>query len=65
MIKAIAPDDERPALDVIEAFCSRPGVIISLKTFIQTGEAGLYMESNPVDLVFLDSNMPKVTHRYS
>lgn len=59
MIKAIALDDERPALDVIEAFCNRLETITSLKTFTRTGEARLYMESNPVDLVFLDINMPK------
>ena len=59
MIKAIALDDERPALDVIEAFCSRLEPIISLKTFTRTGEARLYMEANPVDLIFLDINMPR------
>jgi DNA-binding LytR/AlgR family response regulator len=59
MIKAIALDDERPALDVIEAFCSRLEPITSLKTFTRTGEARLYLESNPVDLIFLDINMPK------
>ncbi|KAA6438555.1 response regulator transcription factor [Dyadobacter flavalbus] len=59
MIKAIALDDERPALDVIDAFCSRLETITSLKTFTRTGEARLYMESNPVDLIFLDINMPK------
>ena len=59
MIKAIALDDERPALDVIEAFCNRIEAVTSLKTFTRTGEARLYMESNPVDLIFLDINMPK------
>ena len=59
MIKALALDDERPALDVIEAFCSRLETITSLKTFTRTGEARLYMESTPVDLVFLDINMPR------
>lgn len=59
MIKAIALYDERPALDVIEAFCSRLETITSLRTFTRTGEASLYMEANPVDLVFLDINMPR------
>ncbi|MCF0054502.1 LytTR family DNA-binding domain-containing protein [Dyadobacter sp. CY356] len=59
MIKAVALDDERPALDVLETFCSRLESITSLKSFTRTGEARLYMESNPVDLVFLDINMPK------
>lgn len=59
MIRAIALDDERPALDVIDAFCSRlPGITLA-KTFNRTGEARLYMEANPVDLIFLDINMPR------
>lgn len=59
MIKAIALDDERPALDVIEAFCSRIPAVSLVKTFTRTGEARLYMEKNPVDLIFLDINMPR------
>lgn len=59
MIRAIALDDERPALDVIEAFCSRIPVITLAKSFTRTGEARLYMENNPVDLIFLDINMPR------
>lgn len=58
-MKAIALDDERPALDVIEAFCSRIEAVDLVKTFIRTGEARLYLETNPVDLIFLDINMPK------
>lgn len=59
MIRAIALDDERPALDVIDAFCSRLPAITLAKTFTGTGEARLYMEANPVDLIFLDINMPR------
>ncbi|QIP14185.1 response regulator transcription factor [Spirosoma aureum] len=58
-MKAIALDDERPALDVIEAFCSRIDYIDLVKTFTRTGEARLYLETNPVDLILLDINMPK------
>ncbi|MFD2937358.1 LytR/AlgR family response regulator transcription factor [Spirosoma flavum] len=58
-MKAIALDDERPALDVIEAFCSRIDSVDLVKTFTRTGEARLYLETNPVDLIFLDINMPK------
>ncbi len=59
MIRAIALDDERPALDVIEAFCSRIPTVNLARAFTRTGEARLYMESNPVDLIFLDINMPR------
>ncbi|QKZ15681.1 response regulator transcription factor [Spirosoma sp. KUDC1026] len=56
---AIALDDESPALDIIQAFCGRVDGIDLLKTFTRTGEAKLYLESNPVDLIFLDINMPR------
>lgn len=58
-MKAIALDDERPALDVIEDFCNRIDSVELLKTFTRTGEAHVYLEANLVDLVFLDINMPK------
>ena len=58
-MKAIALDDEYPALDIIEAFCGRIDYVDLIKTFTRTGEARLYLETNPVDLIFLDINMPK------
>lgn len=58
MMQAIALDDERPALDVIEAFCERIDFIDLRKTFTRTGEARYYLEQNPVDLLFTDINMP-------
>lgn len=61
MIKAIALDDERPALEVVEAFCGRIDFVELKKTFSKTGEARLYLEENPVDLLFLDINMPSVS----
>ncbi len=59
MMQAIALDDERPALDVIQAFCERIEAVDLQKTFTRTGEARLYLENYPVDLVFLDINMPQ------
>lgn len=61
MITAIALDDERPALEVLDTFCSQVDFIDLKKTFSKTGEANLYLEENPVDLVFLDINMPAVS----
>ena len=58
-MNAIALDDERPALDVIDAFCSRIDSVELMKTFTRTGEARLYLDANPVDLIFLDINMPR------
>lgn len=58
MIKAIALDDEPLALQVIESFCSRIGYIQLEKTFTKTAEAHKYLRKQPVDLIFLDIQMP-------
>lgn len=58
-MKAIALDDERPALDIIDAFCRRIDSIEIVQLFTRTGEARLYLETHPVDLIFLDINMPR------
>lgn len=58
MIRAIALDDEPLALKVIESFCSRLGFIQLEKTFTKTSEAHKYLRKQPVDLIFLDIQMP-------
>jgi two-component system LytT family response regulator len=61
MITAIALDDEKPALEVLEAFCGRTDFIDLKRTFSKTGEARAYLEENPIELIFLDINMPAVS----
>lgn len=61
MIHAIAIDDEPPALSVIENFCSRTDFIRLTKTFTQPAEAAKHLRRFPVDLVFLDIQMPSVS----
>lgn len=61
MIKAIALDDEPPALDVIESFCSLTDEIDLVKTFTRDDEAMKYLSNFPVDLLFLDINMPSIS----
>ncbi|MDP2385275.1 MAG: LytTR family DNA-binding domain-containing protein [Bacteroidota bacterium] len=61
MIKAIAIDDEPPALDVIENFCSKIDFIDLQKTFTKPTEALKYLRKFPVDLLFLDIQMPSLT----
>jgi DNA-binding LytR/AlgR family response regulator len=61
MITAIALDDEPPALDVIDAFCKRIDSIELSKTFTKTSEAFSYLEKFPVNLIFLDINMPSLS----
>ena len=58
MIKAIAVDDEPLALELIETFCKNFDSLQFEKGFTNTAAAFLYIEKNPVDLLFLDINMP-------
>lgn len=61
MITAIALDDESPALKIIEKFCGKTSLLRLDKTFIRPGEALQYIQQHPVDLLFLDINMPSLT----
>ncbi len=61
MIKAIAIDDEPMALKVIENFCKRVDFIQLEKTFDKPEEALKHLQKFPVDLLFLDIDMPGIT----
>lgn len=62
MIKAIAIDDEPPALDILKAYFDKAGEEVRLeKTFTSPAEAIKYLEASPVELVFLDINMPSLS----
>lgn len=58
MIKAIAIDDEPLALTIIAHFCLQHDAVELDKTFTNTDEALKYLKKYPVDLLFLDINMP-------
>lgn len=58
MIRAIALDDEPLALKVIENFCQRVDYVQLEKTFTKTAEAHRHFRKQPVDLIFLDIQMP-------
>lgn len=58
MIRAIALDDEPLALKIIESFCARVGYINLEKTFTKTADAHKHLRKQPVDLIFLDIQMP-------
>jgi len=60
MIRAIALDDEAPALKVIENFCRKIEIIQLEHSFIKPGEALGYIRQSPIDLIFLDINMPSL-----
>lgn len=61
MMTAIAIDDELPALKVISRFCSQVETVNLLGTFHKPGEALAFAEKTPVDLLFLDIQMPSQT----
>lgn len=60
-MNCIALDDELPALQIIKTFAEENELITQINTFSRTGEASLYLESNLVDVLFLDIQMPKQT----
>lgn len=61
MIKAIALDDEPPALAVVKNFCGKTDHIDLVKTFTRSEDAMKYLRKFPVDLLFLDIKMPAVS----
>lgn len=61
MIKAVAVDDEPLALDLIETYCSSFDFLQYEKGFTKAGIALQYLEKNPIDLLFLDINMPAMS----
>jgi two-component SAPR family response regulator len=61
MITAIAIDDDPLGLVIINAFCSRVDFIDLQKTFTDPNEALAYLQKKPVDLLFLDIQMPAIS----
>jgi len=61
MITCIVIDDEPMALDVLERYCDREGRLQLKGTFLEPLEAAEYLRTSPVDLVFLDINMPVIS----
>ncbi|VXB73904.1 Two component transcriptional regulator, LytTR family [Flavobacterium sp. 9AF] len=60
-IKAIAIDDEPLALKVISAYANEIDSLDLKKTFTSQNEALKYLNKFPVDLIFLDIEMPNKT----
>lgn len=59
MITAIALDDEPFALKIIENFCNEVDYITLEKTYTKQSEALKHLNKYPVDLIFLDIQMPQ------
>ena len=58
MIRAIAIDDEPLALQIIDHFCNQIDFVSLEKTFTRQNEALKHLKKFPVDLIFLDIQMP-------
>lgn len=58
MINCVAIDDEPLALEIIENFCSKLQFLQLTRTFTDTADAAKYLRKFPVDLLFLDIQMP-------
>ncbi len=61
MIDCIAIDDEPLALELIQDYCSRIDYLDLKKSFTRTSEAAAYLNKFPVDLLFLDIQMPDIS----
>jgi DNA-binding LytR/AlgR family response regulator len=61
MMKAIALDDEPPALEILQSFCNDIADIELRKTFTKSEDAFKYLKKYPVDVLFLDINMPAIS----
>ena len=61
MIKAIAIDDEPSAIDVIQHHASKLKNLELVDHFNHPSNAMDYLRKNPIDLIFLDINMPEIT----
>jgi len=60
MITAIAIDDEPLALKVIDSHCEKTDFINLQRTFTHPTEALHYLRKYPVDLLFVDIQMPSM-----
>lgn len=60
-LKTIAIDDEPPALEIIAKYASKVSFIDLKATFVDACEAINYLQSNDVDLIFLDIKMPDIS----
>lgn len=59
-IKTLIVDDEPVALDILETYIRRLDMLQLEGRFASPSKAFQYLESQPIDLLFLDINMPNL-----
>lgn len=60
-IKCIAIDDEPPALVLLREYISKCSGLALVQTFEDAITGSEFLKSNPIDLLFIDINMPDIT----
>jgi DNA-binding LytR/AlgR family response regulator len=60
MMTCVIIDDEPKAIDLLKLYCGRLSDIEVAASFRDPVEALQYLNTNKVDIIFLDINMPKV-----
>lgn len=61
MIKTIAIDDEPLALQLVNSYIAKTPFLESVSSFDNPLDAMEFLSANPVDLIFLDIQMPDLT----
>ena len=61
MLHTIAIDDEPAALEVLSRYADKVPFLQLERTFVSTSDSLTYMHTRPVDLVFLDIQMPDLS----
>lgn len=60
-IRCIAIDDEPPAIVLLKEYISRTALLELVRTFEDAIQGCAFLKQNPVELLFLDINMPDIT----
>jgi len=60
-MKAIAIDDEPKALNIIRHYADKVAALDLIQEFRSSLDALAYLNQEPIDLIFLDINMPDLT----
>lgn len=61
MLNCIALDDEPLALEILQTFCQETDFLNLQKVFTNPNDAAKYLRKFPVELLFLDIQMPDIT----
>ena len=61
MYTCIIIDDEPIAIDVIKTYIEKSSLLEIMSTFTSSAKAFTFLQKNPVDLVFIDIQMPGLT----